>query len=675
MKMRKMLIVLLLLLNIISVNSQVRQYIRISDNWRFYKGLIESNTPEDSTWEQIAIPHTWNKEDGTGDADRKYYRGYGTYSHKLHIPKKLKNKRLFLRFEAVSTVADVYLNGEYLGKHDNGFNAFCFEITDIAKAGDNQLVVKATNEWNENIAPLAGDFTVFGGIYRPVWLVALDKICISPLDHASSGIYVTQSKVTDNQATIDIKAKINNGSDKRKELNILFQLFDNTNKLITSDIQKVTVDKGETNDVHSQMIVNHPILWNAKNNPHLYSLSTRIMEGKKLKDSLTQRIGLRYFEIHPQKGFILNGKPYNIRGVNRHQDRQGMGWAISNKEHKEDMELIKEIGANGIRLAHYPHSNYFYDLCDENGLLVWAEIPFIERATQSTEFINNIKTQLTELIRQNYNHPSIFCWGLFNELTKGEPQNIVKELNDLAHREDPTRITVAAPNHQNRAENKISDHLAHNTYPGWYWAGPEGMGGSLDNWNGSMGNKGIAVSEYGAGASIHHHEQGMKNTAKTDGSWHPEEWQAIVHEKNYKEIKKRDFVWGSFVWNMFDFAVASRNEGDTPGMNDKGLVTYDRKTKKDAFFFYKANWSDEPVVYITSRRHITRKDPVCEVKVYSNTAGLKLFVNGEDKGSAISENCVYIWKDITLKQGENKISVTGNFDNKIISDECIWFLE
>ncbi|MFR0679213.1 glycoside hydrolase family 2 protein [Dysgonomonas mossii] len=659
----------------ISLNSQIREYVPISDNWFFYKGAVDSNTPESGEWNKISIPHTWNKEDGVGGTDRKYYRGTGTYSKNLYICKDLKDKRLFLRFEAVSTVADVYLNGKHIGRHDNAFNAFCFEITGVAKIGDNQLIVKASNEWNENIAPLAGDFTIFGGIYRPVWLLVLDKICITPLDYASPGVYVTQSKVSDSQAVIDIKAKINNGTAKTGTVDVCFKLFDSSNKLVEENNQTINLRKGETIDITQQMVVDNPILWNGKQNPHLYRLSTEIYQGPELKDSLSQFIGLRYFEIHPQKGFLLNGSTYNIRGVNRHQDRQNMGWAITNKEHDEDMRLIQEIGANGIRLAHYPHSNYFYNLCDKNGLLVWAEIPFIERGTQSSEFLTNIKQQLTELIRQNYNHPSIFCWGLFNELTQGRSENIVKELNNLAHREDPTRITVSAPNHEKRQENYIADYSAYNTYPGWYWADPHAMGGSLENWNRLMGEKGICVSEYGAGASIHHHEQGITKAPKTDGDWHPEEWQSIVHEENYGQIKKRDFVWGSFVWNMFDFAVASRNEGDTPGINDKGLVTYDRKTKKDAFFFYKANWSEEPVIYITSRRHINRTESICDIKVYSNAKGLRLKLNGKDLGSTTVENCVYIWKGVQLKGGENQVSVSGRFDSTLISDECIWILK
>lgn len=656
--------------------AQARQILPVSGEWSFYKGDVKSNRPDVSAWDKVTIPHTWNKEDGTGSSNNNYYRGAGVYSKNLHLPKEMKNKSIYVRFEAVSSIAEVYVNGRYVGKHEGAFNAFCFDITRFVKIGENnQLVVKATNEWDKNVIPLAGDFTVFGGIYRPVSLIVLNPVNITPLDFASSGVYVKQTEVDDSQATLDITTKLNNETDVTQPVDVKFTLLNQKGAVEQAFSQRIVLSKKSKKDILQQLVVTQPLLWNGRKNPYMYTLQVEVLQNGRLLDEVKEKIGLRYFHIDPQKGFFLNGDPYNLRGVNRHQDREGSGWAITNKEHDEDVALIKEIGANGIRLAHYPHSNYFYSLCDEAGILVWAEIPFIERATYTPEFLENAKLQLEELIRQSYNRPSIFCWGLFNELSQGEPHEIVKELNDLAHRTDPTRFTVSAPNHEKRPENLISDYLAYNTYPGWYWATPDAMGGSLENWNRLGGEKGICVSEYGAGASVFHHEQNVNRAPKTDGPWHPEEWQSWVHEENYRQIDDRKFVWGSFVWNMFDFAVASRNEGDRRGINDKGLVTYDRKTKKDAFYFYKANWSEEPVLYITSRRHVERNEAITDIKVYSNARGLILYVNDECKGSVCAENGVFVWKEIQLKPGKNVISVSGRKGETIISDTCEWTLK
>lgn len=672
---KKNILIVIFVLCSLAGFTQARQNIPISGEWSFYKGEVKSNSPEVRDWEKVTIPHTWNKEDGTGALNGSYYRGAGVYSKNLYLPKEMKNRSIYLRFEAVSSAAEIYINGNFVGRHEGAFNAFCFDITRFVRIGkDNQLVVKATNKWNENIIPLAGDFTVFGGIYRPVSLIVLNPVNITPLDFASSGVYVTQTEVNDSQATLDITTKLNNETNLSQPISVKFTLLNQKGESEHTFSQNIILSKRSKKDVHQQLIVKQPILWNGKKNPYMYTLQVEVLKNGKLLDEVSEKIGLRYFHIDSQKGFFLNGNPSNLRGVNRHQDREGLGWAITNIEHDEDMELIKEIGANAIRLAHYPHSKYFYSLCDEAGILVWAEIPFIERATYSPEFLENTKLQLLELIRQNYNHPSIFCWSLFNELTQGDPHEIVKELNNLAHLEDPTRFTVSAPNHENRPENSISDYLAYNTYPGWYWAAPDAMGGSLEHWNRLGGEKGICVSEYGAGASILHHEQNVSQAPRTDGPWHPEEWQALVHEGNYKQINKREFVWGSFVWNMFDFAVASRNEGDRRGINDKGLVTYDRKTKKDAFYFYKANWSEDPVIHITSSRHVERSEAVTDIKVYSNAKGLILYVNEECKGSVNEENGVYVWKKIQLQPGKNTISVSGRKGEKLISDTCEWTL-
>lgn len=647
----------------LQVSAQLRQQYPLDQTWNFR--LDKPGTE----WEEVTVPHCWNATDGMTP---EYYRGTGEYRYQLNIRPDMLKKRAFLRFEAASLVADVFLNGTKVGTHSGGFNAFCFEITPYLKKGENLLEVKVSNSADAKIIPLSGDFTVFGGIYRPVSLLLLPQTCVTPLDYASSGVYIHQKKVSAARAELSVVTKVNNDRKGSEALTVKTSLFDAQGKLVGNSTTKQEVGKGETVDFVNELTLERPILWEGKKSPYQYRLFVEVMKGNTVVDTLSQYTGLRYFTVDAEKGFILNGKSHNIRGVNRHQDRDGKGWAISKEDQDEDMEMIKEIGANGVRLAHYPHSDYFYSLCDKEGLLVWAEIPLIGEAFESDAFTENAKQQLTELIRQNFNHPSIFCWSLFNELCVGEVKDLVVQLNTLAHQEDPGRPTVAAANVEKRPENTVTDIMAYNTYPGWYWAEPSTMNSSLGHWNRLVGSKGIAVSEYGAGANPWHHWQKVSRAPKTDGTFHPEEWQSLVHEGNYQAIHKSDFVWGSFVWNMFDFASATRNEGNIRGLNDKGLVTYDRKIRKDAFYYYKSIWSEQPVLHLTSKRDVARIEPVINVKVYSNCNNVRLKVNGKDCGEPLKNENIYIWKEVSLQKGENKIEVAGSKEGRSLTDACNW---
>jgi beta-galactosidase len=355
------------------------------------------------------------------------------------------------------------------------------------------------------------------------------------------------------------------------------------------------------------------------------------------------------------------------------------GWAISEAHMDEDISLLKEIGATVVRCAHYQHSDYFYSLCDRAGILVWAEIPQVNLVRNTPEFAAASRNQLLDLIRQNINHPSIFVWSLFNEIggSSDDPHRELQDLNALAHGEDPTRPTIAATSTEQFPEmNKIPDLLGWNIYPGWYsgWGTKEDFGTSLDNRRYDSRRGGFCVSEYGAGANTSQHEQNPQQP-KTTSQWHPEEWQAEVHEAAWAAMKQRPFVWGTFVWCMFDFAVASRHEGGIEGLNDKGLVTRDRKIKKDAFYFYKANWSDEPMIYITSRRFVERTNAVTDVKIYTNAKAPELFVNGVSQGSQPSGvDGVFIWKNVKLSPGGNKIAAAATVNGQPVTDECVWKL-
>ena len=650
----------------VPVAGQLRQQSFLSEKWDF---RLDKDGRED-VWEQVDVPHTWNAKDGTSP---DYYRGDGTYRYTLSVSPAMMKKRIFLRFEAASQKAEVKLNGQEVGEHVGGFNAFCFEITPYVHSGENLLEVIVSNRKELNIAPLEGDFTVFGGIYRPVSLLLLPKACITPLDYASSGVYVSQ-QVGERRADLSVVTKVDNGLKRVKELSVKTDVFDAAGKLVATATTSQAAEGQARLDFTNRLTVDNPMLWDGRKSPYLYRVFVELKRGKEVLDTLSQYVGLRSFRVDAEKGFILNGKPYKIKGVNRHQDRPDKGWAISSADHREDMSLIKEIGANGIRLAHYPHSDEFYTLCDREGMLVWAEIPLVGKALDTPEFTENMKTESTELIRQNFNHPSIFCWSLCNELSKGDVKGLISELNDVSHREDPGRLTVLAANVEKRPENSVPDIMAFNTYPGWYWAEPSEMKSTLERWNRQCGNKGIAVSEYGAGANVWHHWQTGKKTPKADGVFHPEEWQATVHEQTYDAIKRSGFAWGSFVWNMFDFASASRNEGDMPGMNDKGLVSYDRKIRKDAFYFYQSEWSEEPVVHIASRRDVARRDSLTDVKVYTNCETVRLKVNGKDYGSPERNGSICIWRKVGLKHGENQVEAFGHRGGQEFSDRCKWVL-
>lgn len=665
--MRKTTLVFLLpLLFMGGISGQTRREIRLDDKWIF------SKTPEGDgarQWEYVEVPHSWNAADG---CTKDYYRGGGKYEYKINLEEIPADQRAYLFFEGVSQEADVKVNGKEAGGHKGAFTAFCLEVTDLLQKGGNRIEVDVTNAPNPDIAPLEGDFTVFGGIYRPVYLKWLPATSISALDHASSGTYITPVSVSEREARIKILTKLDGeGLKGKNKYSLKTTILNPQGVEVASNTKSVGNNKENKAEILQEFRISKPQLW-SKDSPALYTVRYELLDGKTPVDFMEEKTGFRYFHIDPEEGFYLNGASYPLRGVNRHQDRPGKGWAISDQDHDEDLAMIKEIGANTIRLAHYPHSPYFYDLCDENGMLVWAEIPFVGKGTLSEGFKENIRQQLVELIRQNYNRPSIYCWSLFNEIGADDLTPIVEMLNATAHEEDPSRFTVAATNHDNKPFNDVPDYLAYNTYPGWYWAEPNSMGPTID-WK--KKGKGVGVSEYGAGASVRCHDSEISKAPKTDGPYHPEEWLSTVHEGNYREIMKRPFVWSSYVWNMFDFASGGRNEGDAKGMNDKGLVTYDRKTPKDAFYFYKANWSDDPVLHIASKRYKIRDKAEVPVKVYTNCKDVSLEVDGRKYEPAAINDGVAEWNNVVLKLGVNNLKVTGTHGGEKITDTCEWILK
>jgi beta-galactosidase len=672
-------------------NGQTRSVTEIAQGWKFVRTDVngaEAPSFNDSNWTEVSVPHTWNDKDTLKGGN--YYRGPGWYRTKLVVPESAKGKpfdaaqgrRIFIRFEAVSLVSDVYFNGVHLGQHRGGFTAFCYELTPHIKwDADNILAVRVDNSYVADVSPLSGDFNIFGGIYRPVWLIITNPVCITPLDYASSGVFLKQTKVSKEEAIVDVLAKVSNGLDKPAVVQSRVTILGPDSQIVAKGQGQAEIAAGQTASLNNQLKITNPHLWNGRKDPYLYQTKIELMCDGKVIDEMTQPIGLRYFSVDPNKGFLLNGESYPLHGVNRHQDRPGRGWAIDYADQDEDANLILEIGATCVRLAHYPHADYFYSLCDRNGLVVWAEIPQVNQILDTPAFRENAKQQLTELIRQRYNHPSIFFWSLYNELGNSgkcdDPRPLLTELQALAKQEDPTRLTTAASNDPSNkwpGVRAIQDLIAWNTYPGWYRGVPPQMAQDIDRYKKDANDKPIAISEYGAGASVKQHEQNIKKQPVTGGKWHPEEWQGKVHEENYAAMEARPYLWGTFAWVMFDFASAWRNEGDAPGINDKGLVTADRKTRKDAFYFYKAKWTKEPLVYITSRRHIERTDPNTPVKIYSNCDSVELKVNGRSFGSIKNTNCIFKWQDIRLKDGSNTIEAIATKGGKTYTDQCEWRL-
>lgn len=621
----------------------MRKITNINKDWAF---RLEADTlpetfPED--WEKLDLPYTWNGKDGQ-DGGNDYYRGKGYFAKKLTKEELTENDVCYIEFQGVNSSAEVFFNGNKIASHDGGYSAFRAELRGIKD--ENLLVVIADNRPNETVYPQVADFTFYGGIYRDVNLISVPAHHFD-LDYYGGPGLTAAPEIKGSNAEVKVKAYA--------EGDIRFQILDGKKvigeKTLTGKNPETYI---EIKDVH---------LWNGRKDPFLYTLKATLVEDGKDIDSVSTRFGCRSYKIDPQKGFILNGKSYPLRGVSRHQDRPGIGNALLPEHHKEDIDLIMEVGATTVRLAHYQHSQVFYDLCDEKGLVVWAEIPYISRHMKTGT--PNTKSQMTELIVQNFNHPSIVVWGLSNEITMNGADDKTllenhKMLNDLVHRLDPTRLTTEAVISMCSIDNPyvhIPDVVSFNHYFGWYGGNTDMNGPWFDNFHKKYPNTPVGLSEYGCEALNWH-------TSSPEQGDYSEEYQAHYHEELIKQIDARPYLWATHVWNMFDFAADAREEGGECGMNHKGLVTFDRKYKKDSFYAYKAWLSDEPVLHICSKRYVDRVENKTKVTVYSNQKMVELFVNGESVGIQTKGKYPFFYFEVENK-GESTITAkAGNLTDE-----------
>lgn len=694
-----------------------RQMIDLSDGWRFRFGDVPQAAllPDfaDDEWESVTVPHTWNRlgNDGLERAEGSDVRqGAGWYRLRLPTLAVPKGKRAVLQFDAVGTVADVWVNGTEVGGHKGAFSRFRIDITNYLKPGQtNILVVRADNSkpapgsTTEHVIPLGGDFFVHGGIYRGVSLILAGEAGIDLMDHGGPGLYVSTPKVTTEAAEVAVLTRLRNAGSKARRLTLTTRIADADGQIVALATQPARLAPGATTEVATALTLPRPRLWQGRSDPYLYSVTAELRDGGKIVDSVTQPMGVRTFAFDAKRGFILNGEQMRLYGASRHQDLQGKGWALTPDDHATDMAIMAEMGVNTVRHAHYQHAQEWSDLADRTGLVVKAELPFVHQSTfdeglPRPELIANARQQLVELIRQNYNHPSIMLWSVGNEIDigaaimalqrggKGAPaksRDMLIELNAAAKREDPSRPTlyadcceeVPSPLARPGAQilNDVTDVIGLNRYFGWYYGQPGDVAKALASLRAKYPDQALTITEYGAGGGLTQHtDNPLGGPVHANGRPHPEEYQAWVHEETWKVLAKSDALAATWIWNMFDFSSSSREEGEAYDLNDKGLVSHDRKTRKDAFYFYKAQWSDEPVLHLTGRRYANRAYPVVDVRAYSNADVASLTVNGRSLGTVTCPERICVWPGVRLQPGENVLTASAERGETALNDTLRW---
>ena len=598
----------------------MRQIINFNRKWAFTKMADAIPETMPSKWDIVNLPHSWNAIDGQ-DGDNDFYRGTCYYAKQFMKASLPEADRYYLEIKGANSSADVYVNGKNLAHHDGGYSTWRVDITDALDL-NNLIVIAVDNAANETVYPQMADFTFYGGIYRDVNIIAVSESHFDLDYYGGPGIAVTPV-IEGTTAKVGVEVYVTN---KKDDQVLVYRIKDAEGNVVGSISSEDTAALFEIDNVH---------LWHGRKDPYLYTAEVALVEGETVVDAVSTRFGCRSFEIDPENGFILNGEEYPLRGVSRHQDRWGFGNALLPEHHEEDIELICEMGATTIRLAHYQHDQYFYDLCDEKGLVIWAEIPYISKHMPTGR--ENTISQMKELVTQNYNHPSIVVWGLSNEISiAGSDEDLLENhriLNDLCHEMDPTRLTTIAAVSMCPLTDpylQIPDVVSYNHYFGWYGGDTSMNGPWFDNFHATYPNIPIGCSEYGCEALNWHSSEPFQGD-------YTEEYQAYYHEELIKQLFTRKYMWATHVWNMFDFGADARNEGGENGQNHKGLVTFDRKYKKDSFYAYKAWLSDDPFVHICGKRYVDRVEDATKVTVYSNQPEVELFANGVSLGKQTSD--------------------------------------
>ncbi len=627
----------------------MRNIINFNAKWAFSKLATEIPTAIDKKWDFVNLPHSWNAIDGQ-DGDNDYFRGTAYYAKSFMKTDLPESECYYIEIKGANSSADLYLNGEKLAHHDGGYSTWRVDLTEKLSI-NNMLVIAVDNAANETVYPQMADFTFYGGIYRDVNIICVNNSHFDLDYYGGPGIRVTPEIDGDN-AKVEVEVYLTNSKIGQS---VRYTILDKEGNVVAST---------EADDTKVCLDIENVHLWNGKKDPYLYTAKAELIEDGVVLDNISARFGCRTFEIDPERGFILNGEEYTLRGVSRHQDRWGLGNALLPEHHEEDIELICEMGATTIRLAHYQHDQYFYDLCDEKGLVIWAEIPYISKHMPTGR--ENTISQMKELIIQNYNHPSIVVWGLSNEIGIGGSDEDLLEnhriLNDMCHEMDKTRLTTIAAVSMCKIDDpylQIPDVVSYNHYFGWYGGETDMNGPWFDNFHKTHPNIPIGCSEYGCEALNWHTSNPMQGD-------YTEEYQAYYHEELIKQLFSRKYMWATHVWNMFDFGADARNEGGENGQNHKGLVTFDRKYKKDSFYAYKAWLSDEKFVHICGKRYVDRVEDVTKVTVYSNLPEVELFANGVSLGKISAEDHFFYF-NVPNKDTTELVAVAGEYkDTSVI---------
>jgi beta-galactosidase len=697
-----------------------RLVIPLLAHWRHVTGNPDGAQAadfDDSAWSQVDLPHSYNAADGADG--HGYYRGPAWYRTTVTVPAEFAGKELFLQLDGASFVTDVYIDGEQAGPpHRGGFSQFIYDVTPKLSPGPHSIAVKVDNsvELEHQMPPQGGDYTKSGGIYRGVRLIAVDPTHVALSEYledtkhaiASPGVYWSAGNASPASADVTVKIKLDNQSPSARSVDVASTLVDATGAICWQKLSTIALAAGQ---LESKLIqsgaIDKPHLWNGRIDPYLYDayVEVRDHETKSLVDAAHTRFGIRSFAIDPDRGFILNGEPYDLRGASAHQDELGKSWARSDADFHNDIDLMLEMGATVVRTSHYPTNPAFYDYADQTGLIVYTEIPINGttaggKVPEGPEFLDAARDQMRELVRQHYNHPSIVVWGLYNEMG-GHPavlaailnlQALTKEeersLGNLTDSQEPLRKTTAASwTGAYNALEAITDTVGFNKYYGWYNQSPVsvGLARDIDPIHEAHPEVRIGMTEYGAGANVNQHEvidvQSMaaKKENPSRSQWHPEDWQTWNHEQWWPALASRQYLWCKLIWQMFDSASDGRNEGDQPGINDKGLVTADRMIKKDAFFFYKANWNDtdrawanECTLHIVDSRWKERTSNSVEVKVYSNLGAPTLTLNGALLGEMASQGYAAYTMNVVLSNGDNHLEAAAAHNGKRFEDSVVW---